>query len=109
MTLMTPSEEFSGATHEAFVWALVLVKAPPRLGAPENDADSYTLRIYGFWFYPNASGGTQGAGHELGSEVVLPSTRSERFGLYLTQKRAASEWSFLSDASREDERDRLGD
>jgi hypothetical protein len=62
MTLMTPSEEFSGATHEAFVWALVLVKAPLRLGAPENDTDSYTLRIHGFWFYPNASGGTQGAG-----------------------------------------------
>jgi hypothetical protein len=109
MTFMTSSEEFSGATHEGFVWALVLVKAPPRLGAPENDADSYTLRIYSFWFYSNASGGTQGAGHQLGSEVVLPCIRSDRFGLYLTQKGASLEWSFLSAASREDERDRLGD
>jgi hypothetical protein len=88
MTFMTPSEEFSGATHEGFVWALVLVKAPPRLPAPENDADSYTLRIYRFWFYSKASGGMQCAGDELGSEVVLPCIRSDRFGLYLTQKRA---------------------
>jgi hypothetical protein len=109
MTFMTPSEEFSGATHEGFVWALILVKASPRLGAPENDLDSHTLRIYGFWFHSNASGGTQGTGYQLGSEVVLPSVRSDRFGLYLTQKRASSGWSFLSDASRQEERDRLGD
>jgi hypothetical protein len=74
-----------------------------------SDADSYTLRIYGFWFYSNASGRLQGAGYQLGSEVVLPSIRNDRFGLCLTQKRVSSEWSFLSETSREDEYDWRGD